>query len=82
MSTSERKKAWWDKKWGKNKICGITHTRLRPGTNKRGTPYVTWINCGHGFYTGVLLEWMVHCFSVYSKPTCPICRENIKLKSS
>mgnify|MGYP006998153170 CR=1 FL=1 len=36
---------WWNKKWGSNKLCGITHTRLRPGCNKYGIKYTTKLKC-------------------------------------
>ena len=40
---------WWDKKWGKNSVCVITHTRLRPGVDKDGLSYVISLSCGHFF---------------------------------
>ena len=43
-------KYFWNKKYGRNKLCGITHTRLRPGKNKDGVSYVIILKCGHGFY--------------------------------
>ena len=69
---------WWDKKWGKNKLCGITKSRLRAGKNKDGQLYVTWLSCGHGFYTSALLEWVKHCI-IRTSPTCPICRKSFFL---
>jgi hypothetical protein len=65
-------KPWWEKKWGKDKICGITLTRLRPGSDKFGIPYSIYLPCGHGFYTQALLEWVIN------KETCPMCRKNFK----
>jgi hypothetical protein len=61
---------WWSKKWGKNKICGITHTRLRQGYDKSGFPYVIYLECNHGFYSKALYEWA--CLN----DTCPICRKS------
>lgn len=69
---SNRKK-WWDKKWGKDKVCSITHTRLRPGKDKYGLPYVVKIKeCGHLFYRKAILEWVRNCNSQIS---CPVCRK-------
>jgi len=70
-------KPWWSKKWGKDKICGITHARLRPGTNKNGTHHTTVLKCQHGFYTNPLLEWVKNCPT--DIPTCPVCRIEFKL---
>jgi hypothetical protein len=65
-------KPWWNKKWGKDKICGITLTRLRPGLDKDGIPYSIYLQCGHGFYTQALLNWSE------TKETCPMCRKPFK----
>lgn len=67
-------KQWWDKKWGKEQICGISYNRLRSGQKKNGISLTTNLKCGHRFCTIPLLNWM----SVNN--TCPICRENIKLE--
>lgn len=64
-------KYWWNKKWGSDKICGITHSRIRPGKNKNGVHYSTTLKCGHSFYTNALLKWTETCGSY---PTCPLCR--------
>ena len=69
-------KFWWTKKWD-NKICGITHTRLRPGTNNYGVKYTTTLVCGHSFYTKPLTEWVETCIRTFKDPSCPICRETI-----
>ena len=66
-------KSWWNKKWGKEHICGITRTRLRPGKNKNGKPYVTCLKCTHSFYTKALEKWVIMCPE--SPPTCPCCRK-------
>lgn len=63
------KKPWYFKKWGKDKICGITQTRLRPGKDKYGIPYVVKLSCSHSFYTNALFEWSIN------NSTCPNCRE-------
>jgi hypothetical protein len=63
-----KNKYWYFKKWGKHKICGITHGRLRPGKDKFGIPYVITLDCNHSFYTNALLEWST------TNETCPLCR--------
>lgn len=65
---------WWSKKWGNDKICSITHSRLRPGRDKHGIPYVYTTECGHTFYTQALLNWAKYCVG---KATCPYCRSSI-----
>jgi hypothetical protein len=62
---------FWYKKW-KDQQCGITHGRLRPGKNKNGESYSVFLNCNHGFYRSVILEWAKSCFP--KNATCPICR--------
>ena len=62
----------WKTKWGKNAICPISQTRLRPGCNKDGFTHVIKIKCGHRFYRKALYKWYD------TKPYCPICRANIK----
>ena len=64
-------KTFWKKKWG-DKYCGITHGRLRPGKNKRGISYSVFLNCNHGFYRSVILEWAMTCYP--NDATCPVCR--------
>lgn len=66
-----KKSLFWKKKWD-NKICGITKSRLRPGSNKIGLSYCIFLNCNHGFYRSVLQEWVYNC--PYEEPTCPVCR--------
>jgi len=65
---------WWEKKWGKDQICGISYNRLKCGTNKNGVLLSTTLKCNHRFCTEPLLKW----FSINN--SCPICRENIKLE--
>ena len=70
-------KPWWNKKWGAYKICGITHTRLRPGSNKNGVHHTTVLKCQHAFCTNPLLEWIKVCPK--DLPTCPMCRKKFNL---
>jgi hypothetical protein len=65
-------KPWWSNKWGKDKICSITYTRLRPGKNKKGIYYTTRLKCNHLFCTYPLLEWVKKCPN--EDLTCPVCR--------
>lgn len=67
---------WYFKKWGKNKICGITQGRLRHGKDKFGIPYVTTLDCKHSFYTKALFEWAC------KKSTCPMCRKSFNFIST
>jgi hypothetical protein len=64
--------AWWNNKYGKEAICGITHTRLRQGKNVNNLSYVVNLNCNHSFYRTALYEWSIKFPD--SLPTCPICR--------
>jgi hypothetical protein len=71
----------WKKKW-KDKVCGITRGRLRPGKNKHGQTHVVFLKCSlgeHGFYRNPLIEWIKNCPS--DKPTCPMCRESFEGES-
>ena len=65
-------KPWWSYKWGSNALCGITHTRLRPGREKNGVPNIITLECSHRFYTSALLHWALSCPT--ENPTCPLCR--------
>lgn len=71
------RKHWWEKKWGKDKLCGITHTRLRPGKNRNGISYTVTLKCNHSFYSKALIEWCKHCTS--EEPTCPSCRASFNV---
>lgn len=64
------KGTFW-KKYGKEQLCGISHSRLRSGRNKDGKPYVVFLKCKHGFYRKPLSIW------VEKHNTCPICRKII-----
>ena len=72
------KKPFWKIKWD-DKICGITKSRLRPGKNTEGLSYTVFLDCTHGFYRSVLLEWIKHCPT--DNLTCPICRKHININS-
>lgn len=63
---------WWNKKFGKDAICGITHLRLRQGKNKNGISKCVYLKCGHGFFRSALTKWVNH---VFFTPTCPMCRQ-------
>lgn len=65
------KKPWWSKKWGKDKICPITHTRLRPGVSKEGYKYTTILDCNHRFNTKAIGKWLIN------NNNCPLCRQEI-----
>lgn len=78
-------KPWWDKKYGKNSICGITKTRLRPGKDKNGKSYTIKLPCKHYFYRKALIEWLFKSKSdLYDdnkyKTTCPLCRKEFYFK--
>ena len=65
----EKKEPFWDKKYGKNSICGITLTRLRPGKNKNGISYIVKTKCNHLFYRSALNKWLEN------NNSCPTCRQ-------
>lgn len=70
-------KFFWSKKWGKDNICNITFSRLRPGKNKIGIPYCITLECKHSFYTNALLEWINKSNTdIY---TCPVCRKKFDI---
>lgn len=56
---------WWNKKYGKESVCAITKTRLRPGNS-------VFLKCKHGFCYNALKQWV----SMGNK-TCPLCRKEI-----
>ena len=60
---------WWKNKWGRDKVCPITKTRLRPGKNKNKIPYTYTLPCKHSFTRSALLEWLK------KSNKCPICRK-------
>lgn len=64
-------KAFWDKKYGKDKICAITFMRLRSGKNKEGKSYVVFLPCKHGFYRSALKNAIAK-----GHRQCPLCRKN------
>ena len=59
------------KKYGKDKVCGITHCRLRPGKDSNGQPHVIFLKCGHGFYRKPLELWF------NKSKLCPMCRKEV-----
>lgn len=67
---------WWDKKYGKESICAITHNRLRPGKNKKGYPRSVFLECKHGFNRKALENWVLKS----GKSTCPLCRKYFTIK--
>ena len=69
---------FWKNKWH-NKVCGITKCRLRPGKNKSGEAYSVFLDCKHGFYRSVLIEWIMSCPT--PNVTCPLCRAFIDTNS-
>lgn len=70
-------KLWWDKKWGKNKSCGITQMRLRPGKDIFDNKKCVFLDCGHGFYRSAIIEWYNSCQKPI--PDCPLCRKPINI---
>lgn len=60
---------WWNSKYGKDKVCSITHCRLRAGGN------CVFLKCGHGFYKNALSSWIDVKVSVGEIPSCPSCRK-------
>lgn len=66
-----RKEPWWKSKWGKENICAISYTRLRPGKN------ISRLECKHSFYTKALVQWINSTTDIY--PKCPICRTVIRI---
>lgn len=69
---------WWKEKWSKENICCITLSRLRPGKNKQGIPYVIKLSaCKHRFYRKALIHWIQN--SNNNNLNCPICKQTINL---
>lgn len=68
-------KNFWKEKWGREHICGITHTRLRPGKDKYGNSYVVELPCTHRFYRKPLITWVESCFTRKTDVVCPMCRQ-------
>ena len=74
-SSNKVSHTFWGKKWGKDKICAISHTRMRPGVDKEGVPYVFTLNCKHRYYRKALKEWVLAARNINTNPTCPLCRK-------
>jgi hypothetical protein len=68
---------FWNKKWGKESLCCITLSRLRPGYYKNSYKKCTFLKCGHGFYTRALIEWIKNDSNKI--PKCPMCRQEIDI---
>ena len=68
--SSDKSKPWWSYKYGKDKICAITKTRLRPGKDRKGNSYSIFLKCGHGFSRSALEKFI----SIAEKASCPLCR--------
>jgi hypothetical protein len=64
---------WWNDKYGRDKVCAITMSRLRPGKNKDGNKYSVFLRCGHGFVRNAIIN--VVKSNINSKPKCPLCRK-------
>ena len=65
-------KILWDNEWNKDKVCYITLSRLRPGKNKDGIPYVIKLtNCKHRFYRKAFLSWI----ETNNTLLCPVCKK-------
>ena len=67
---------FWNKSWGRDKICPISLTRIRPGKNKHGISYTISLKCGHIFWRKSLLKW----YSSRDSSTCPVCRKSISIQ--
>ena len=73
-------KPFWDKKWGRNAICPISQSRLRPGKNIYGVSYTIRLPCKHRFYRSALVKWVSTMSSRQNGiASCPLCRKNIYL---
>jgi hypothetical protein len=70
-------KLFWDKKYGKDKFCPITQSRLRSGKNSDGVPYTITTKCNHTFYRKALISWLENPISQY---LCPLCRTKLLLR--
>ena len=62
---------FWNKKYGKDVICPITHTRLRSGQNKDGISHTITTICKHTFYRSALNTWLI------KNNNCPVCRTKL-----
>ena len=69
--------SWWNKKYGKDSICPISHSRLRAGKNSQGQKYSIFLGCGHGFSRTSLEAYIKNSETPYR---CPICRRGFDPK--
>ena len=76
--TTIQKRSWWDKKYGKDRICAITRTRLRPGKNKDGMSRTVFLPCKHGFKRYALIQMIAANETDFL--SCPLCRKRYYLK--
>lgn len=71
--------SWWNNRYGKESICGISRCRLRSGVNKNGISYTIKLPCGHCFYRTMIIEWVKKNNNIFRFPTCPICRNEFDI---
>lgn len=64
---------WWNKKYGKDSICAITQSRLRPGKDSHGLSYCLFLPCKHGFYRSAVRNFIILNDAKILK--CPLCRK-------
>ena len=65
---------FWKKKWGKEHICPISYSRLRPGKGKNGLSHVITLECGHRFWRKAVVDWIIQSNNL----SCPVCRAKIR----
>jgi hypothetical protein len=70
IKSKKQSVSWWNKKYGKDKICAITKTRLRPG-------YSIFLSCKHGFNKRAFDEYKLTCENNLIELRCPLCRKNV-----
>lgn len=74
------KPPFWAKKWGKDFICPISQSRLRPGKDKNNIAYVRSLKCGHRFWRKAIDTWVITQVKNSQSLTCPVCRAKFLLK--
>ena len=80
MPKKEKGKLWWNKKYGKDKKCVITQSRLRPGGKTMKN--IVYLKCGHGFYRRALFQW-IHTKTIQRKLVqCPLCRRVFSIEEA
>ena len=73
-------KPFWGKKWGKDMICPISQSRLRPGKNKHNIPHVRKLKCGHRFWRKAIDNWVITQCKNRNQLSCPVCRCKFSLR--